>query len=455
MTAPAVLPAPSSTFPAHFTWGVATASAQIEGAATEDGKGPSIWDTFAARPGAVHNGETPAVACDHYHRYPEDFDLMAKLGFKHHRLSLAWPRLLPDGTGTVNRRGVDFYHRLIDAMLARGITPWVTLFHWDLPQALEDKGGWPTRQVVDAFADYADLVVRSYGDRVKHWITLNEIGVFVNNGYGIGRHAPGRKESAEVVNQAFHHAVVCHGHAVRAVREHGGPGARVGVTDNSRVTIPLTETAADIAAARLAFADRNCRILDPIYHGRYTDHYLAFTKGWLPKMAPGDLELASLPTDFLGYNIYSGEIVRADASGRPQVVPYPKNYPTADSPWLRLNARALYWGPRLAAEVYGVKDTVITENGAGYDEVPPENGEVPDLHRLEYIRACLRELHRAIQDGVPCSGYFAWSFLDNFEWADGYDRRFGLVYNDFKTQVRTPKASAHWFSQVVRANAIV
>lgn len=455
MTAPAALPTPSSTFPAHFAWGVATAAAQIEGAATEDGKGPSIWDTFAARPGAVHNGETPAVACDHYHRYPEDFDLMAKLGLKHHRLSLSWPRLLPDGTGAVNRRGVDFYHRLIDAMLARGITPWVTLFHWDLPQALEDKGGWPTRQVVDAFADYADLVVRSYGDRVKHWITLNEIGVFANNGYGIGRHAPGRKESAEVVNQAFHHAVVCHGHAVRAVREHGGPGARVGVTDNSRVTIPLTETAADIAAARLAFADRNCRILDPIYRGRYTDNYLAFTKGWLPKTAPGDLELASLPTDFLGYNIYSGEIVRADASGRPQVVPYPKNYPTADSPWLRLNARALYWGPRLAAEVYGVKDTVITENGAGYDEGPPENGEVPDLHRLEYIRACLRELHRAIQDGVPCSGYFAWSFLDNFEWADGYDRRFGLVYNDFKTQVRTPKASAHWFSQVVRANAIV
>ena len=449
------MPTAASVFPPNFAWGVATAAPQIEGGADADGKGPSIWDVFARRPGATLNGDTLDVACDHYHRYREDFDLMAALGMKHYRLSLAWPRLMPNGVGSVNARGVDFYQRLIDAMLERGITPWVTMFHWDLPQALEDKGGWPTRQVADAFADYADLVVKTYGDRVKRWITLNEIGVFLENGYGTGRHAPGRTEPTTVVNQAFHHALICHGHGVRAVRQHGGRGARVGLTDNSRPMIPLTETPEDMGAARMAFAERNSRLLEPIYRGGYGEVYQRYMKGWTPKVAPTDLELIGQPTDFLGLNIYSGEVVRQGAAGRPQSLNYPDHYPTADSPWLKLNARAMYWGPRLAAEVFGVQDVVITENGAGYSDAPPVNGEVLDLHRLEYIRSCLRELRRGISDGVPVSGYFAWSFMDNFEWADGYDRRFGIVYTDFRSQVRTPKASAHWFSRVVRENSLV
>lgn len=449
------LPSSSSSFPREFAWGVATAAPQIEGAADTDGKGPSIWDVFARRPGAVHNGDTLDVACDHYHRYEADLDLMASLGAKHYRFSIAWPRIMPDGTGAVNRRGLDFYHRLIDAMLARGITPWATMFHWDLPQPLEEKGGWPARHVVDAFADYADEIVRAYGDRVKRWITLNEIGVFLENGYGTGRHAPGRRESREIVNQAFHHALLCHGHGVRAVRENGGVGARVGLTDNSKATIPLTETAEDMAAARVSFAERNCRILEPIYRGEYGRIYQTHTDGWLPKMEAPDLELIAQPTDFLGLNIYSGEIVRAGAEGRPETLPYPERYPVADSPWLKLNARAMYWGPRLAAEVFGAKDVIITENGAGYNDAPPAKGEVFDLHRLEYIRACLRELRRGVADGVPVSGYFAWSLMDNFEWADGYDRRFGLVYTDFKTQARTLKASARWYSSVMRENAVV
>jgi beta-glucosidase len=448
-------PANSARFPANFCWGVATAAPQIEGAWDEDGKGPSIWDVFARRPGATHGGDTLDVACDHYHRYETDLDLMASLGVKHYRLSIAWPRIMPTGVGTLNTRGLDFYSRLIDATLARGITPWVTMFHWDLPQALEEQGGWPGRHVVDAFADYADELVKAYGDRVKNWITLNEVGVFLENGYGIGRHAPGRKEKPEVVNQAFHHALLCHGHGVRAVRAHGGPGARVGLTDNSRVTIPLTETPEDIEAAYAQFARKNCRILEPIYRGNYGENYRALTKGWLPKTAAGDFELIAQPTDFLGLNIYSGECVRRGAEGGPQTVAYPMNFPTADSPWLKLNPRSLYWGPRLAAEVFGVKDVVITENGAGYDDHPPVNGEVLDLHRLEYVRSCLRELHRGIADGAPVSGYFAWSFMDNFEWADGYDRRFGLVYTDFRTQLRTLKASGRWYSAVVRANALV
>jgi beta-glucosidase len=249
--------------------------------------------------------------------------------------------------------------------------------------------------------------------------------------------------------------VLCHGHGVRAVRQHGGPGARVGLTDNSKAMIPLTETPEDIAAARTLFAQRNCRVLEPIYRGEYGDVYQKAAKGWLPKVAPGDLALISQPTDFLGMNIYTGDIARAGAGGHTEAVPYPEHYPVADSPWLKIQARGMYWSPRHAAEVFGVKDIVITESGAGYNDAPPVNGEVLDLHRLEYIRSCLRELRRGINDGVPVSGYFAWSFMDNFEWADGYDRRFGLVYNDFKTQVRTPKASAHWYARVMRENAIV
>ncbi|MBI2513119.1 MAG: beta-glucosidase [Opitutae bacterium] len=448
-------PSAARPFPKNFCWGAASASAQVEGAADEDGKGPSIWDVFARRPGAIKHGDTPAIACDHYHRFREDAELMARLGLKHYRLSIAWPRLMPNGAGTLNRRGLDFYSRLLDALLERGITPWVTMFHWDLPQTLEDKGGWPTRQVADAFADYADTIVKTYGDRVKNWITLNETSVFLDSGYGLGRHAPGRKEDFATVHQGFHHALLCHGHGVRAVREHGGAGARVGITDNSRATTPVRETAADIAAAREAFARENCRVLEPIYTGAYGEVYRHHTKGWLPKIAPGDMELISAPTDFLGLNIYTGEFVRAGADGRAASVPVPEHYPVADSPWLRWNARALYWGPRLAVEVFGAKEIVITENGAGYDETPPVNGEVNDLHRLEYIRACLGELRRGIGDGVPVTGYFAWSLMDNFEWAEGYARRFGLVYNDFQTQQRTPKASALWYREVIKANALV
>lgn len=431
------------------------AAAQIEGAAFTDGKGASVWDAFARKPGAVANGDTLDHACDHYHRFDDDFSLMRSLGIRHYRLSIAWPRIFPKGRGEVNAAGLGFYHRLFDSLKKHGITPWVTMFHWDLPQALEDEGGWRNRSVVEAFATYADTIVQAFSGRVKNWITLNEIGVFLENGYGVGRHAPGRKEKPEVVNQAFHHAMLCHGHGVRAVREHGGKGARVGLTDNSRVTIPLTETAEDIGAAHEQFARRNARILEPMYRGEYGKNYLALTKGWLPKVASGDFELISQPTDFLGLNIYSGEIVRRGEDGRPQHIAYPENFPTADSPWLKLNARCMYWGPRLSAEVFGVKDIVITESGAGYNDLPPVKGEVFDIHRLEYIRACLRELRRSIADGTPVSGYFAWSFMDNFEWADGYDRRFGLVYTDFKTQVRTPKASGLWYSKVIRENALV
>lgn len=443
-------------FPKNFVWGFAAAAPQIEGAAFTDGKGPSIWDTFARQPGKVKNGDNLDVACDHYHLYKKDFALMAKLGAKHYRLSLAWPRVFPTGRGAVNRKGVDFYQRLIDSMLSHGLTPWVTMFHWDLPQALEDDfGGWRDRRTADAFATYADTIVKAYGDRVKHWITLNEIICFTHMGYGNGQKAPGLRLPEQVVNQTYHTALLAHGHGVRAVREYGGKGAQVGITDNSTGTIPLSETPADIEAARRVFISNNTRVLEPIFRGRYEPAYLRAAGANAPKVEPGDLEHISRPTDFLGLNVYWADFVRAGKGGKPEQVPFPASYPAADASWLRHTPQALYWTPRFVAEIYGVKSIYITENGAGYKDPDTVHGEVSDLHRRDYLRNYLRELQRATRDGVPVKGYFLWSFMDNYEWEDGYDMRFGVVHCDFKTLKRTPKLSARWYSKVMAANAIV
>lgn len=446
---------PPYTFPKNFTWGFATAAPQIEGAAFEDGKGESIWDRAAHSTKHIHNLDTLDVACDHYHRYKADFALMRKLGAKNYRLSLAWPRIYPQGRGNINQKGVDFYHRLIDSMLAHGITPWVTMFHWDLPQALEDQGGWRVRGVTEAFASYAETIVRAYGDRVKNWITLNEIMCFTRLSYGGYDKAPFANDGEKVVNQTYHHAILCHGHGVRAVREYGGRGARVGLTDNPGIPMPLSETKEDIAAARAAFIRDNTRIFEPIFRGNYTTEYLRGAGADRPTWEKKDFDLISLPTDFVGLNIYTGGFVRAGKRGRAEAIPLTPNYPRADSPWLYLAPEALYWGPRWVREIYGVKAIYITENGAGYDDQPPVNGEVLDLHRRNYVRACLKELHRAIQEKVPVKGYFLWSFMDNFEWQDGYNRRFGVVYNDFVTQKRTPKLSALWYSRVMNENRLV
>ncbi|MBC8040182.1 MAG: beta-glucosidase [Opitutaceae bacterium] len=445
------------TFPKNFVWGVATAAPQIEGAAFEDGKGESVWDRFSRIPGKVLNGDTLDVANDHYHLYPQDFALMRKLGIKNYRLSIAWPRIYPNGDGALNPAGLKFYNQLIDSCLKHGITPWVTLFHWDLPQALEDRGGWTNRATADAFAVYAETVVKALGDRVKNWITLNEIRCFTSFGYAPGGlKAPGRQESPQVVNQTYHHALLCHGHAVKAVRNFGGKGARVGITDNSDIPVPLTETPADIAAARAWYVDKNAHILEPIYTGRYSTAYLKRTGQDRPVVQKGDLGLISLPTDFLGLNIYTGAFVRA-AKGktRYEQLALPADYPRTTCTWLNIMPQSIYWGVRFAAEVYGAQSIYITENGCGYDVEPVVNGEVFDLHRRDYVRNYLRELHRAIADGVPVKGYFLWSFMDNYEWEDGYTRRFGIVHCDFKTQKRTPKTSAKWYAKVIAENRLV
>ena len=446
----------SIPFPSQFVFGVAAAAAQIEGAAFADGKGLSIWDHFARTEGKVAGGDTLDVACDHYHRFDEDFALMASLGLKHYRLSIAWPRIFPNGDGDVNPAGLDFYRRLLASMARHGITPWVTLFHWDLPQALEERGGWTSRKTVDAFARYAETVVKALAGEVQHWITLNEIRCFTWLGYGVGNKAPGRCESEAVVNQTIHHALLAHGHAVRAVREFGGPQARVGLTDNCDVAVPVTETPADIAAAQAWFRDKNAHILGAIHAGAYSRAYLERVGDAAPQVQAGDFDLISLPTDFLGLNIYTATYVRAGRDGAPyEALALPENYPRADSPWLNMVPQAMYWAPRMCHELYGHRSILITENGCGYNNEPVTGGEVIDLHRRDYLRGHLRELQRAILDGVPVDGYFLWSFIDNFEWEDGYERRFGIVHCDFETQVRTPKLSARYYADVVRERRIV
>jgi beta-glucosidase len=446
----------AAAFPKNFVWGTATAAPQIEGAAFADGKGESIWDRFARTPGRVHKGDNLDVACDHYHRYQEDFALMRRLGLKHYRMSVAWPRIFPQGDSRLNQKGLDFYHRLFAAMAENEITPWVTLFHWDLPQALEDRGGWRDRATVDAYGRYVDTVVQAFSGEVKNWITLNEIRCFTFLGYANGGpKAPGLKLPAAELNQTYHNAILCHGLAVRAVREHGGKGARVGITDNCDVSVPVTEAAADIAAAREWFTEKNLHILDPIFRGHYAPAYLQRCGADAPKVAKGDFDLIGLPTDFLGLNVYTATFVRAGADGRPEPLPLPPKFPCPDATWLKFIPQSIYWCPRFAHEVYGAKSIYITENGCGYQDEPVVNGEVNDLHRREFLRGYLRELHRAISDGVPIHGYFLWSFMDNFEWEDGYDRRFGIVHVDFATQKRTPKLSANYFAALIRENKIL
>jgi beta-glucosidase len=441
----------SYEFPEDFVWGVAAASAQIEGAAFEDGKGESIWDRFSRRPGAVFGGHNLNVACDHYHRYEEDADLMAGLGFKNYRLSIAWPRILPTGRGAVNEKGLEFYDRLIDAFLARGITPWVTLFHWDLPQALEDEGGWLERSTVDAFANYAELVTKRLGDRVKNWFTLNEMPCFIGLSYETGIHAPGRQESPQRVNQAYHHALLAHGRATQIVRQNV-PGAYIGLVHNPPTPIPLIETPEHIQAAREQHEKVNGQLLGPVFRGAYPDWWLEQVGNDAPEIREGDMETIAQPGDFLGLNLYAGYFIQA---GREGGVPWPQQFPKGDLDWIKVTPQTVYWQIRFCAENFGANTTYITENGSCFADQVDESGEVLDLDRRELLRNYLISLHRASDEGFDVRGYFAWSVMDNFEWAEGYDKRFGLVHVDYETQKRTPKLSAHWYSAVCKENRVV
>jgi beta-glucosidase len=443
-------------FPEGFTWGVAAASAQIEGATREGGKGESVWDRFSQTPGKIADGTGTDPACDHYHRYESDIALMRSLGVKNYRLSIAWPRILPAGTGALNEAGLDFYDRLIDSLLAAGITPHVTLYHWDLPQVLEDKNGWINRETAFAFGSYAEVVVKRLRDRVSSWFTLNEMPCFIGLSYEEGMHAPGRRESASIVNQAYHHALLAHGLGVRAVRGHGGPSARVGLVHNPPTPLPVEETDADIAASRAEYQRLNDQLMTPIYRGGgYGDLFLEAAGPDAPKVEAGDAEIMHAPGDFLGLNLYAGFFVRANETSTPQVLAFPGGFPRGDLPWINITPQTLYWAVRHAAETYGIADFYIAENGTAAADEVTSDGEILDLDRREYVRNYLIGLHRAVQEGFGVRGYFLWTWMDNFEWAEGYSKRFGIVYNNYETQERTPKLSARWYARVMAENRIV
>jgi beta-glucosidase len=442
-------------FPQGFLWGSATASYQVEGAVNEDGRGPSIWDTFSHTPGKVKNGDTGDVADDHYHRYKEDVQLMKALGLKTYRFSVAWPRIFPQGTGTPNPKGLDFYNRVVDELLSNGIQPYCTLFHWDLPQALEDKGGWQSRDTSEAFANYAGYVAERLSDRVKHFMTLNEMSSFVDLGYGNGVHAPGLKLPPAGLNQVRHHAVLAHGLAVQAIRAHAKPGTKVGLAENATACVPVIETPEHIAAAAKAYREVNAGYLTAVMEGRYTDAYLRRAGADAPKFTPADMKAIGSPLDFVGLNIYTPAYVRADDSPAGfAMVPPPASFPHMMSPWLHVGPEALYWSPKLASQLWNIKEIYITENGASSTDVLTPDGHVYDTDRVMYFRNYLTQLHRAVSEGVPVRGYFCWSLMDNYEWADGYQYRFGIHYVDFATQKRTPKLSAHFYKEVITRNGL-
>ena len=453
-------------FPGDFWWGTATAAYQIEGGVAEDGRKPSIWDTFSKKAGVTKDGLNGDVACDHYHRFEEDVKLMADLGVKHYRFSISWSRLIPDGRGAINPKGVAFYRRLAEALAASRITPHATLYHWDLPQALQDRyAGWQSREVTKDYADYASAAAKMLGDVITHWITMNEISCFAyGNGYGVGRpgfHAPGlaldtKKERAQIV----HHALLAHGLGCQAIRAASPVKCSVATAENFTAYVPVIETPEHIAAARTAFAEEapNACILMPLLTGRYTDKWLAAQGDQGPEIAAGDMKTIHQPLDALGFNCYCGTYVRAakNAAGY-ELIRMFERFPKGNTSWLNIVPESIYWGGRLVAAAAGQKSLplFISENGCADGAQANANNEVADVDRIMYLRAYLSNVHRLVAEGYPMTGYFPWSFMDNFEWAEGYTQRFGLTRVDYATQERVPKFSFKWYQQVIRSNQLV
>ena len=439
-------------FPDGFTWGAATSAYQIEGAVNEDGRGPSIWDTFCRQPGKVWQGENGDVAADHYHRWREDVALMAELGLKAYRFSVAWPRVLPAGRGPANQAGLDFYDRLVDALLEHGIEPWLTLYHWDLPQALQDRGGWTKRETAEAFAAYADIVVRRLGDRVTRWITHNEPAVTVLDGHFTGQHAPGKKNPLDAA-WAYRNIMASHGLAVQALRAAAGRPIQAGIVLNLSPVHPASDAKEDARAARRFDGLLNRMFLDPVLRGRLPAD-LEKMFGLLFKINDEDLRTIATPTDFLGVNYYTRTVVQHDkgvpfvqaSEVRPEDNEYSEMWEIYPPGLYELLTRV--WKDYRPAHIF------VTENGIPVPDVLEPAGHVRDVRRIAYLRDHLLQVHRAIADGVPVRGYFTWSLLDNFEWAYGYPMRFGLVHVDYETLARTVKDSGRWYAGVMERNGL-
>ncbi len=447
-------------FPDNFIWGAATASYQIEGAWDKYGKGESSWDRFTHTPSKIKNNDTADVANDHYRLWKKDIGLMKKIGLQAYRFSISWPRILPAGRGKINQKGLDFYSKLVDGLLEADIKPFATLYHWDLPQKLEDEGGWTVRSTADAFAEYADAISRTLGDRVKNWVTHNEPACSAWLGYEIGVHAPGTVDPTHALAvRAAHHLLLSHGLAVPVIR-HNSPNAEVGITLNSNWNVAASNSAMDLDALRRGEGKWVRWFADPVYGRGYPADIVedfkqlgAFPNG-MDFVQDGDLKIIAVPTDFLGVNFYNRGVVRVnDPKNEPQTVfPLPKtpeNWTEMDweiHPDGLLNVLARYYFDYQPLKLY------VTENGASYPTPPNEKGDIPDIHRMNYLRTHFAAMHRAIQAGVPLAGYFVWSLMDNFEWSFGFSQRFGIIWVDYETQKRTLKDSAKWYKGVIKKN---
>ena len=448
------------SFPNDFLWGAAAAAYQIEGAVDTDGRGRSVWDDYCDRPGVVKNGDTGAVACDHYHRFEEDVDIMRDLELQAYRLSIAWPRVLPTGEGIVNEAGIDFYDRLIDKLLGAGIDPWITLFHWDQPSALFQKGGWLARDSAHWFADYATLLAKRFGDRVTNWITLNEPQVYIDHGHATAVHAPGLTLSLREQLLAGHNTMRAHGLAVSALRAASPQACRIGYTGVGCSVCPMDDDPATIDAARRATNKvergnhfNNAWWYDPICLGSYPEDGLESFGADMPDFPDSDLADMCQPIDFLGLNIYQGARLRMDAEGKPQFVEPGVGSPRTDFDW-PVVPEALRWSPFFVHERYKLP-IYITENGLASMDWVSRDGKVHDANRIDFTARYLEQLNLAIQDGADVRGYFHWSILDNFEWGAGFSKRFGLVHVDYETLKRTVKDSAYWYREVIRTNGAI
>lgn len=443
-------------FPKGFLWGASTAAYQVEGGVKEAGRGLSIWDTFSHLPGKTDHGDTGDRADDFLHHYQSDIQLMSVIGIRAFRFSVSWTRVFPTGAGQPNPNGLDFYRKLVNELQHAGIQPFCTLYHWDLPQALQDRGGWENPDTARCMAEYAGYVAGELSrDGVANFFTTNEIRTFVELGYGSGSHAPGLQVGRKRLAQLTHNVLLGHGLSVQAIRAHAVSRTEVGIAENPTATVPATLSEADVHAARVAMREENAPYLTAILEGRYTDRYLAQLGADAPRFTSEEMRIISSPLDAVGLNLYSATYVRATSSAEGyEVLSIPADFPHMASFWLAVSPECLAWAPRLVAEIWKPKTLYITENGSSADDRLSKTGEVVDLGRVMYLRNCLAHLRRAIAEGVPVRGYFAWSLMDNFEWADGYGKRFGLVYVDYSTQQRTPKLSAEFYKSVIAGNAI-
>jgi beta-glucosidase len=449
------------TFPENFVWGAAAASYQIEGAAYEDGRGLSVWDMLCRQPGRIWEGQSGDVACDHYHRYKEDVALMREMGLQAYRLSVAWPRVLPEGTGAVNAKGLDFYDRLVDELLAANIQPWVTLFHWDFPYALYCRGGWLNPNSSDWFAEYTSLIVDKLSDRVSHWITVNEPQCVAELGHHDGIHAPGDKLGFSEILKISHNILLAHGKAVQTIRAYAKTPAKIGFAPAVGGIIPATQSEADVTAARVAsFSNRDLKLWnvswwsDPMIFGKYPEDGLKLFGKSMPSFTQAEMDTIHQPLDFYGINLYTGIMVKADPAkeGQAEIVKLADGFPQTAFPW-KVLPDALYWATKFLYERYKLP-IVVTENGMSNIDWVSADGQVHDPQRIDFTHSYLNAYQRAISEGAEAWGYFHWSVMDNFEWAEGYKHRFGLVYVDYTTQKRTLKDSAHWYKRVISQNGL-